>query len=425
MPTNREYDSDNEIPQESEQYAFIEEKIKSDTFDIKKTMNKLSWIACIGLVFGAFACISFFALKPWAESVFQKEPDKIEIPADAPVVEEDEPVQEQESTLPELTIENLEQLNYELNKVASQAQKSMVNVIGVIVNDQEEEEKLSVAGVLVADNGQELLMLADVSDIGNAKLYKVKFFDDAEYDVNLKQMSENSHIGIFSIKKNIISDATWSKIAVAQFGSSNAFARGKTMIALGNLYGYENEMGYGIASSVDLHIARTDGEYSMLVTDIPGSAGNSGVLFDIHGNIVGIINNEIAQKSQGSVIVAYGISSLKNEIELMSNGKPIPYIGIIGTVVNDIIAKEQNIPEGLYVTEVEPESPAMAAGIQSGDIITDIGIRTIESLAGYQSELMTKEVGEEIRLKGMRYGADSYVEINFNVTVGKNDRKRK
>ena len=80
---------------------------------------------------------------------------------------------------------------------------------------------------------------------------------------------------------------------------------------------------------------------------------------------------------------------------------------------------ERGMPQGIYVKEVEPDSPAMAAGIQSGDVITGIGGQNIISLSNYNSILIHKKVGTQLMLQGCRQGAgDEYVDIDFNVTVG-------
>ena len=68
----------------------------------------------------------------------------------------------------------------------------------------------------------------------------------------------------------------------------------------------------------------------------------------------------------------YKRQDIKDIIEKLSNDETIPYIGIQGIDVTEEIAN-QGIPEGVYVKEVDAESPAMAAGIQAGDIITSIG----------------------------------------------------
>ena len=60
-------------------------------------------------------------------------------------------------------------------------------------------------------------------------------------------------------------------------------------------------------------------------------------------------------------MTGYGISGLKSEIELLSNGQAVPYIGIRGLDVTAEI-EAQGIPGGVYVRTVETDSPAMAAG---------------------------------------------------------------
>lgn len=67
---------------------------------------------------------------------------------------------------------------------------------------------------------------------------------------------------------------------------------------------------------------------------------------------------------------------------------------------------------------VEADSPAMTAGIQSGDVITSIGDDEVASYSAYHQSLMEKKVGSEVKVKGQRQGADGYVDIDFTVTVG-------
>ena len=135
-------------------------------------------------------------------------------------------------------------------------------------------------------------------------------------------------------------------------------------------------------------------------------------MFNIDGAVVGIIAPDLGADT--GVLSAYGISSIKSEIELMSNAKEVPYIGIVGTMITEDIATAQNIPEGFCVTEVEADSPAMKAGMQNGDIDK----KKIESVIGYHSTMITQDVGTEVTLTGQRRGAEEYVEIHFTVTIG-------
>ena len=117
-------------------------------------------------------------------------------------------------------------------------------------------------------------------------------------------------------------------------------------------------------------------------------------------------------------VVGYGISDIKSSIELLSNGSVIPYTGICGMDVTEEL-EDKGMPKGIYVKEVEPDSPAMAAGIQSGDVIVRIDGQNIISMSNYHSLLIHKSVGTQFRLQGLRQGAGGeYVDIEFNVTVG-------
>ena len=141
------------------------------------------------------------------------------------------------------------------------------------------------------------------------------------------------------------------------------------------------------------------------------------MIVNLSGEVVGIIDQSISDNSSKRLVTGYGISGLKSEIELLSNGQAVPYVGIRGLDVTAEI-EAQGIPNGVYVQTVEPDSPAMAAGIQSGDIITEAAGKKISSLAVYQSVMRDQKSGSKIRLKGQRQGSGCYVDISFDVTVG-------
>ena len=123
------------------------------------------------------------------------------------------------------------------------------------------------------------------------------------------------------------------------------------------------------------------------------------------------------EEGQGQVI-AYGISDLKKAVEFLSNNKAVPYLGILSVTVTEDLAEQQGLPEGIYVQEVAADSPAMKAGIQSGDVITRIGKTSISTLSGYTNALMELDAGKEIKVEGKRQGNGGYVDIDFTVAIG-------
>ena len=71
--------------------------------------------------------------------------------------------------------------------------------------------------------------------------------------------------------------------------------------------------------------------------------------------------------------------------------------------------------------KVEADSPAMMAGIQSGDVLTVVDGIKLTELKVYQKLLQECEAGESIKIKGCRKGNDGYVDIEYNVTIGSNE----
>lgn len=418
----RELNQEQNPEQTSEEYSFLQEIIKDEQKDLKKIVKKIGKWAILGFVFGMTACMGFFALKPWAETTFQKDADKVEIPKDEEAEEVTQPEADTEALQQDLTIEDYRELNQVISEVTAEAQKCVVKVTGIAQDgswaNEQNADALQSAGLIVADNGRELLILTNYSSIKNASLFQVEFVDGTDHEAVLKQKDGTTDLAIFLVAKSGIAEDTWAQIKVAELGNSNTLPQGRTLFAVGSPFGYADGVGIGIASSVDEAIVRPDGKYGVIITDMPGVEKNSGFLFDTYGKVQGIIDSSLMGNGDSNTLAAIGISAVKSEIELMSNGKNVPYVGIIGTVVTAEMSEAQGIPVGLYVTEVEVDSPAMKAGIQSGDVITKVGASEVSTLEAYRKAILEQEAGKTITLHGQRRGAENYVDIKFSVTVG-------
>ncbi len=418
----RELNQEQNPEQASEEYSFLQEIIKDEQKDLKKIVKKVVKWAILGFVFGMTACTGFFALKPWAETTFQRDTDKVEIPKDEEAEEVTQPETVSELVQQELTMEDYRELNQVISEVAAEAKKCVVQVTGIAQDgswaNEQDAGALQSAGLIVADNGRELLILTNYSSVKSASLFQVEFADGTDHEAVLKQKDGTIDLAIFSVAKSGISEDTWAQIKVAELGNSNTLQQGRTLIAVGSPFGYADGVGYGVASSVEESIVHADGKYSVIITDMPGAQKSSGFLFDTYGKVQGIIDSSFIDDGSNGILSAIGISAVKSEIELMSNGKNVPYVGIVGTVVTAEMSEAQGIPEGLYVTEVEVDSPAMKAGIQSGDVITKVGSRKVSDLEAYRKAILEQEAGKTITFTGQRRGAENYVDIKFSVTVG-------
>lgn len=409
---------------EEEEYSFLQEIIKDEAGDQAKWKHDVLRRIQLGLIFGLVACFTFFACKPWVEKIFEENPTEVTIPQDEQQEEdqtqqEEEQVQEQKTVL---TTETYQEMLNNLKQVSGEVRKSVVEIQGAVTEeefskDHEDKEK-SISGMIVADNGQELLILAGELPVKDAKIIRVTFSGDSQCDAILKSRDAGLGLCVYAVQRKNIADDVWAQIETATLGGSKVVSEGDTVIAVGKLYGCDTIAGYGVIESGENYLDKADGQYQTIYTDVAGDISGSGVLVNIRGEVIGIINTSVRTDDQTNKISGYGISDIKDVIELLSNGKNVPYLGVSGVEVSSEM-QGQGIPQGVYVKEVDAGSPAMAAGIQSGDIITNIADADIINLLGYHNTLMKQNVGDKILVRGKRQGTGGeYVDIDFGVTVG-------
>ena len=400
-----------------ESYSFMKETIKSSR---KKNIMQFARMIFGGLLFGVFACCGFFALKPWAERTFYQETTTVSIPEDEEVDTKEAEEQVIEAEAPILSAESYEEIMQSMYDIAEEAERSLVNIQSVQEESLEEEteEAFRTTGTIVADNGMEYLILADDSICEEAEEWNAVFIDNRQYKVFLKKREKTRGIAIFAIEKSAMKAESRKAIKISELGNSNAVMRGDVVIALGDMFGYEGAVGYGIVSSVEHEVTFADGSCGIIATDVEIAADGSGVLVNQSGQIIGLIKNDIWAEEQSRTANAFAISDLKSALQLMLNGKSVPYIGIYATTVTEEISEEQGIPLGLYVTRVEENSPAMQAGIQVGDIIQRVAGFEVTNLNTYKRTLLQREIGGETKIEAERRGSGEYVDVNFKVVIG-------
>lgn len=414
-----QFQDDDEKKEEKDSYSFLKETIKKPPVDKRVVALKILRVAGLGLIFGLMACVGFVVAKPWVDEHIGNTRTNVTIPQDEQTEEEDETESEDgQAAVPSLTIENYQQMIDEMNRIADTVEKSVVVIKGTVPasgDGQTAGVSQSRSGIIVADNGVELLILTGDSIFESGKTVTATFYDGNEVPASLKQQDRNLGIAVYAVEKSRLSQNTVLQAAVAALGNSNLVSAGDPVIALGAPFGSEGGVSFGTVSGTERQQYLCDGQYQMIETDMVRVDGASGVLVDLSGEIIGLIDED--EDGTSGVITAFAISELKEEIELLSNGISAAYLGINGTEVSDAVADSQDMPKGVYVSSVMPDSPAMQAGIQSGDIITAIGDTKIYTLKGLKEELMDYRPGRQITIKGQRRGSEEYVDVQFDVTL--------
>lgn len=227
-------------------------------------------------------------------------------------------------------------------------------------------------------------------------------------------LSDNAATGLalVSVKTGDFTEKEMPMPDVITVGSSEGVSPGAGVIAYGYLKGNTDSADFGMVSGVgDADVA--DFRYSAINTAITVSESDFGFLFNSRGSLIGVS----IPKDDPDTFNALGIDSLKKLIETMSNGKQVPYMGIFGKEITDELAKEYDIPKGLYVNSVAMDSPAFKAGIQAGDIIVSVSSKDIRTMDNFSDCLYNCSAGQTVKTVIRRRGNNEYRTINFNVTL--------
>ena len=166
-------------------------------------------------------------------------------------------------------------------------------------------------------------------------------------------------------------------------GDSDATRVGDWVVAVGNPFGLGGTVTAGILSARGREIGQ--GPYDdFLQVDAPINRGNSGgPLFAQDGSVIGV-NTAIYSPSGGSVGIGFAIPSnvVKQVVsQLETTGKvERGWLGVAAQTITPTMAKALSLPEqtGALVAQVQPDSPAAAAGIKAGDVITKVGSDTVQ-----------------------------------------------
>ena len=406
-------------------FSFMQEKIKEKPVYANPLVKKA--LRCIlgGALFGGTALLIWALALPRINNRMEKnEIQEIQIPeemVDSETDDKDEdesPVYITETVSMEL--KDYEKMYQQLMQIGNQVSKSLVDISAVKTDTDWFDEALtshkSVAGLIIGDNGMELLILTEHEKVKDGDL-KVRFYDHTEAAGTLKKYDSNTGLAVISVNLSDVDSSTREVISYAELGSSKSLRSGQPVIVVGNPTGSNGSLLFGNLTSVTQTAELYDSSYNILTTDILKSSNGSGVVADWSGKIVGLLQEKTEVEGQDNRIQAYGISDVKDLIEHLSNNQDIVYMGIVGADVTTSISEQENIPIGVYVSEVSLDSPAITAGIQPGDIITEINGQAIVNLKDIVATLLKCSSGQTVDVRYKRADASGYQDLQASVTL--------
>ena len=427
------------ILEEKRDFEFMTERVKERPLNKRKLLRKTIITVTMAVIFGLIACVTFLVLEPVFSNWLYpgEEIEMIEIPQDTDEVLPEDMLVHEESMLEQTeqvinSLKNEMQLNpssyqelyssiYVLTQELNAAMVTVTSVSQDIdwFNDPY-ENKGQTTGFLFADNNRELMILVMSRELTVGEELKVTFANGDQATAAIKGTDTETGLTVLAVEKDALVETTTESIQFINLGrSAGARLTASPVVAIGRPLGKQNSVVFGMITSEDTVLSLTDANYKLLTTDIYGSTDATGLLINMDGQVIGVINQSYNNKTAANLISAIGITELKLVLQRMSNGFENSYLGIKGTDVPEEIAVSLKVPQGAYVTGIVMDSPAMAAGIQSGDVIVQMGKLEIRSFKDYTEAVRQKNPGEVVEMVVMRQGQQTYRRVNLEVTMGK------
>jgi serine protease Do len=199
------------------------------------------------------------------------------------------------------------------------------------------------------------------------------------------------------------------KLPYIQLGNSTDVQPGQWVVAMGNPFGLGGSVTAGIVSALGRDIG--DGPYDQFIqVDAPINKGNSGgPLFTQDGKVIGM-NTAILSPSGGSVGIGFAIPSnmIKTVTAQLEKSGHVTrgYIGVEAQEITPTMAKAMSLSDrsGALVAQVQPETPAAAAGLQPGDVIRSVNGTKIDNPRDLAVQVAAVAPGEAAKLDVVRNG---------------------
>ena len=278
-------------------------------------------------------------------------------------------------------------------------------------------------GFVISDDGY---ILTCYHVVKGYQALSCTFIDTTSYEATYVGGDEDADLAVIKIEP--ADGASFTPVVI---GDSDKLSVGGTVTAIGNALGtFANTLTSGTVSGLDRALTMSDGTVmNVLQTDCTVNSGNSGgPLFNAYGEVIGVVNAKYSSSGYSSgnaSIEGIGFAIPINDAmaildDLIEHGYITgkPYLGITVSTVSSITAQQySNMVVGAYVRSVEEGSCSEKAGLQVGDIITQVegqDITTYEELIDAKNAL---RAGDDMTLTVFREGSYYTIVVTLDELV--------
>ena len=265
-------------------------------------------------------------------------------------------------------------------------------------------------------NAESSSIYYQVTEATSIKVHLYGDSDDVQYEAEVVGSDSTSDLAVLKIESD-------QELTAIKIGDSDNLRVGEFVMAVGNPLGLDSSVTCGVISALNREVTDSDGNtYLTIQTDAAINSGNSGgTLVNSKGELIGINSLKLSNSSSSETTIegigfAIPVNSSMDIIDQLIEYGTVrrPYIGISGSSLTEALSERYNYPVGVYVESVEEGGPAEEAGLEVGDVITEVDGQAVESVEEINTIKNTYSIGDTISLTV--YRNNDYITVD--VTLG-------
>lgn len=262
------------------------------------------------------------------------------------------------------------------------------------------ETRTKTTGLILANDGIDLLILTDIAKIFKASSVEV-YFEETKVPGEIYSIDKDYGLAIIAVPLTNIPKEKLQQIKLARITEEDIVV-GTPVIALGAPNGYDNSMEVGMITSLGGAMSVVDGAVPYFTTNIMDYTNGHGFVFNLNGEVMGMITHTHKEDKEDKIFSAISLNDIRGVMVALLNNSKQAAFGIKGQNYRQqwwsLRLSEMEDMVGVYVTEVENGSPALNAGIKAGDIITTINGKQVEGILEFKELLLERSVGEVVQI---------------------------
>jgi serine protease Do len=302
--------------------------------------------------------------------------------------------------------EALDELQRRIIQVAEQVKPCVVHVEAIAKID-DRRTPVTGSGFIVSPDGT---ILTNHHVVDRAEKVTVSVPGrKPRYPARIVGMDKQTDLAVLKIEPE-------SPLPAAKLGRADTLQVGQWVLAVGNPYGLDGTVSFGIISAKGRNLEVDDLLNDFIQTDAMIDVGSSGgPLVDLDGEVVGINSRGQGRGIGFTIPIDTAVEVMR---QIHEGGVERGWLGITMQALDRDLARYFGVPDasGVVVNSVVARSPAAQAGLEPGDIVTAFDGAPVEAekeddLGAFQRRVARQEPGHRVRLDFLRNGKPRHAEV--------------